>query len=66
VPDPQCYLASHEPKGALSELKLRRGLASPRKDLLLLEEITLPGVLWPADTAERKQLMDTFLAEAVR
>lgn len=66
VPDPQCYLASHEPKGALAEIKLRRGLPSPRKDLLLLEEITLPGVLWPADAVERKKLMDTFLAEAVR
>jgi hypothetical protein len=66
VPDPQCFLASHEAKGALAEIKLRRGIPSPRKDLLLLEEVALPGVLWPADAAERKKLMDTFLAEAVR
>jgi len=66
VPDPQCFLASHEPKGALAEIKLRRGLPSPRANLLLLEELTLPGVLWPADAAERKKLLDTFLAEAVR
>jgi len=66
VPDPSSSLASHAEHGALSELKLRRGLASPRKDLLVLEEITLPGVLWPADSAEQKKLMDTFLAEAVR
>jgi len=66
VPDPQSSLASHELKGALAELKLRRGLASPRKDLLVLEEVTLPGVLWPAEPAEQRRLMDTFLSEAVR
>ena len=66
VPDPECFLASHVAKGELVELKLRRGLASPRKDLLLLEEVTLPAVLWPADAAGRKQRMDAFLAEAVR
>ena len=66
VPDPESYQSSQKPKGALVELKLRRGLASPRKDLLLLEEVTLPAVLWPADAAGRKQRMDAFLAEAVR
>ncbi|MBK7645451.1 MAG: c-type cytochrome [Planctomycetes bacterium] len=66
VPDPQSALASHEVHGALAELKLRRGLASPRANVLVLEEITLPGVLWPADAAGQKKLMDSFLAEAKR
>jgi len=66
VPDPECSLASHTEAGALSEFKLRRGLPSPKKDLLLLEEITLPGVLWPADSAEQKKLLGTFFTEAAR
>jgi len=66
VPDPSSALASHETQGALAELKLRRGLPSSRADVLALEEITLPGVLWPAGSAAQKQLMDTFLAEATR
>ncbi len=66
VPDPEARLASHESKGALAELKLRRGLPSPRADLLVLEEVTLPGVLWPAAPAEQQKLMKTFLTEAAR
>jgi mono/diheme cytochrome c family protein len=66
VPDPESALASHVVNGALAELKLRRGLQAPRAHVLALEEIVLPGVLWPADAAAQKKLMDSFLAEAVR
>jgi len=66
VPDTESALASHVVNGALAELKLRRGLPAPRANVLALEEVVLPGVLWPADPAAQKQLMDSFRAEAVR
>jgi len=66
VPDPDSRALSHTVNGALAELKLRRGLLSPRKDLLVLEEVIVPGVLWPADPAEQQKLIATFAAEAAR
>lgn len=66
VPDPESSSLSHSVNGALAELKLRRGLPLGGKDELLLEEITLPGVLWPADPAEQKQILSAFAKECAR
>lgn len=66
VPDPRSAMTSHALRGALVELCARRGLPSPRQDLLVLEEILLPGVLWPADVADQKKLVATFQKESQR
>lgn len=68
--DPKSPQLTNVVRGALAELRLRRQLPVHKGDVLvgtaLFEEITLPGVLWPADPAEQRKLTDTFLAEAVR
>ena len=66
VPDPKASFASCTVKGALVELRLRRGLSSPRADVLVAEEIVLPGVLWPGDAAGQQKALDAFRAEVLR